>query len=435
ARIRSINSGLLATLNGSPITLPAGRANASLRLEWRGNRATSTSAGVGPVTVPTRRLRRDDLVAQLALQIPLISNKAIGNVGAEVSGALRHVTASRALHDVGYALNWRPDDRFSLRAAVNREQVAPPPGALTDALVTIDNVRLFDFIRQETVLVTYLTGGNPDLGIERRRSITVGATWRPFDEADLDLSVDYLNIVGRGAFAALPPVNADVQAAFPDRYQRDGDGRLIAVDARPVPFRMVKRQELRSGATFNHTFGRSALKNADAPAGDSKEQGGLANGWRVNAFVAHQWTLQSERQARSGLPVIDLLDGGALGYGGGQPRHRVQFGGGVVHRGVGLQASGDWTGSSKIAAGTLAAPDELRFESQMLLDARLFANLGPLMPERPWAKGLRITLEVENAFDSKRRVRNSSGDTPLGYQPYLLNPLGRTVSLSLRKVF
>lgn len=435
ARTRSINSGLLGTLSGSPIALPAGRANAALRLEWRGNRATSTSTGGGPVSVPTRRLRRDDLVAQLTLQLPLISSKAIGNVGAEVSGALRHVTASGGLHDVGYALNWRPDDRFSLRAAVNREQIAPPPGALTDALVTLDNVRLFDFIRQETVLVTYLTGGNPDLGIERRRTITIGATWRPLDETDLDLSVDYLNIVGRGAFAALPPVNADVQAAFPDRYQRDVDGRLLAVDARPVPFRMVRRQELRTGATFNHTFGRSAVKSPDAQPGVPQDQIGLGSGWRLNAFFNHQWMLQSERQARSGLPVIDLLDGGALGYGGGQPRHRIQFGGGIVHRGVGLQVDGNWTGSSRIAAGTLSDPDELRFASQMLVDARLFANLGPLMPERSWAKGLRVTLAVENMFDSKRRVRDLSGATPLGYQSYLLDPLGRTVSLSLRKVF
>jgi len=32
-------------------------------------------------------------------------------------------------------------------------------------------------------------------------------------------------------------------------------------------------------------------------------------------------------------------------------------------------------------------------------------------------------------------VRDSSGATPLRYQPFLLDPLGRTVTLSLRKVF
>ena len=434
ARSRSVNSGLLGTLTGSPFTLPAGKANAALRLEWRGTRATSINDVAGSDV--SRRIRRDDLTAQMTLQLPLITSKAVGDIGAELSGALRHVTASGSLQDWGAAINWRPSERFTVRAAINREQVAPPPNALTDPLVTIDNVRVFDFIRQETVLVTYLTGGNRDLEVERRRRTALGVTWQPLADADLNLSFDYVGSVGRGAFAALPPVNADVQAAFPDRFQRDGGGRLIAVDARPVPFALVRRQEIRTGATFYRSFGRTSPvpSGGGSSGGGSDDQPALGRGWRVNAFVAHQWTLKSERQARSGLPVIDLLDGGALGYGGGQPRHRLQFGAGVVHRGVGLQLDGDWTGASRIAAGTIAAPDELRFDSQALLDARLFANLGALMPERRWAKGLRITLAADNLFDSKRRVTNSSGTTPLGYQRYLLDPLGRTISLSLRKV-
>ena len=434
SRSRSVNSGLLATLNGSPFTLPAGKANAAIRTEWRATRATSTAELVGPSPDLDRRIRRDDLTAQLTLQLPLISSKALGELGLELSGALRHVTASGALHDLGGALNWRPTERINLRAAINRSQIAPPPNALTDPIVTLDNVRVFDFIRQETVLVTYLTGGNRDLGVERRRTIAIGATWQPLADADLNLTLDYVGDVGRGGFAALPPVNADVQAAFPDRFRRDLTGRLIAVDARPVAFGLVRRQELRTGATFYRSFGRTAA-TAPSESGDREVAPALGAGWRVNGFITHQWTLQSERQARSGLPVIDLLDGGALGYGGGQPRHRVQFGAGVVHRGVGLNLDGNWTGASRIAAGTAVAPDELRFRSQMLLDARLFANLGALLPERPWAKGLRITLAAENIFDSQRRVVNSAGDTPLSYQRYLLDPLGRTVSLSLRKVF
>ncbi len=434
SRSRSVNGGLLGTLNGSPFTLPAGKATAAIRMEWRATRATSTSDLVGPGPDLSRRVRRDDLTAQLTLQLPLITDRALGEFGLELSGALRHVTASGTLNDLGVALNWRPTERINLRAAINRNQVAPPPNALTDPIVTLDNVRLFDFIRQETVLVTYLTGGNRDLGVERRRTIAFGATWQPLADADLNLSLDYVNNVGRGGFAALPPVNADVQAAFPDRFQRDITGRLIAVDARPVAFGLVRRQELRTGATFYHSFGRTA---ATAPSGDGDREAAptLGAGWRVNGFITHQWTLQSERQARSGLPVIDLLDGGALGYGGGQPRHQLQFGAGVFHRGVGVNIDGNWTGPSRIAAGTVAAPDELRFKSQMLVDARLFANLGALMPERSWAKGLRVTLATANLFDSKRRVANSLGETPLGYQRYLLDPLGRTVSLSLRKVF
>jgi hypothetical protein len=292
------------------------------------------------------------------------------------------------------------------------------------------------------VLVTYVTGGNRDLGVERRRRIALGGSWQPPIGANLTLSVDYTQTVARGGFAALPPVNADVEAAFPDRFQRDLAGRLTGVDARPVSFGLARRQELRTGAILFHTFGRPALRSsaaaddsptsADAP---TRADSGAGSGWRVNAFVNHQWTLQSERQARSGLPVIDLLDGGALGFGGGQPRHQLNFGGGVFHRGIGFNADGTFTGATRIAAGSAAAPDELRFKSHLTVDARLFANLGALLPQRRWAKGLRVTLAAENLFDSSRQVRDRSGATPLGYQRYLLDPLGRTLALSLRKVF
>ncbi|MEO7814569.1 MAG: hypothetical protein ABIR87_03905, partial [Sphingomicrobium sp.] len=220
ARGMATNGGVQASLNGSPFKLPAGAARLSLRLEERFNRAHSSSSGL----VGERRLRRNEALGAANTFLPLITSKAIGSIGLELSGALHHVTASGWLHDYGYGLTWDPSSRLSIRAAINREQIAPPSNALTDPLIRIDNVRTYDFIRQETVFVTYLTGGNPGLGIERRRTTSIGATWQPFDAADLSINVDYQGFRGRDAFAALPPVNADVQAAFPDRFQRDLSG-------------------------------------------------------------------------------------------------------------------------------------------------------------------------------------------------------------------
>ena len=48
-------------------------------------------------------------------------------------------------------------------------------------------------------------------------------------------------------------------------------------------------------------------------------------------------------------------------------------------------------------------------------------------------KGTRLTLAVDNLLDAKQRVTDETGATPLRYQPYLINSLGRVVSLSLRK--
>lgn len=434
ARSRVDHGSTLLIVTGSPFQLPAGPANAALRVEWRADRNATQTMGAGSPFFS--RLHRDEEIAQLSLQMPLLGGalpSPIGAVGVELSGALRHVTASGRLEDYGYGLNWQPGSAWNFRAVINQEQIAPPTNALTDAVVTIDNVRTYDFIRQETVFVRYITGGNPDLAVERRRTTRISGNWRPFAARDLSINAEYSRIIGTNAFSALPPVNAQVQAAFPDRFLRDGGGRLIGVDARPVPFARVKREQLRWGVTFSQSFGSGTTPSGKAGTGGAGRS--LAAGWRINGFLNDLWTLSSTRLARPGLADIDLLAGGALGYGGGQPRHLVQFGGGVLRNGVGVQVDGAWKSSTNIAAGTVAVPDKIVFAPQAVIGLRLFANLGPLLPRSALAKGFRISLSVENLFDSKQRVVDRTGTTPLGYQPYLLDPLGRTVSLSLRKVF
>jgi len=46
-----------------------------------------------------------------------------------------------------------------------------------------------------------------------------------------------------------------------------------------------------------------------------------------------------------------------------------------------------------------------------------------------------VTLGISNIFDSRQRVTDASGGTPVSYRPDYLDPLGRTVRLSIRKLF
>ena len=46
-----------------------------------------------------------------------------------------------------------------------------------------------------------------------------------------------------------------------------------------------------------------------------------------------------------------------------------------------------------------------------------------------------MTLNVTNLFDQRITVRDAAGATPLIYQSAYLDPAGRTVRLSLRKLF
>jgi outer membrane receptor protein involved in Fe transport len=58
----------------------------------------------------------------------------------------------------------------------------------------------------------------------------------------------------------------------------------------------------------------------------------------------------------------------------------------------------------------------------------------PKFMAKPWARGLRLSFGVNNVLNSRQRVRDENGDTPLRYQPAYLDPLGRTVSISIRKL-
>jgi hypothetical protein len=46
-----------------------------------------------------------------------------------------------------------------------------------------------------------------------------------------------------------------------------------------------------------------------------------------------------------------------------------------------------------------------------------------------------VRFEVTNIFNSRPNVRDAFGNVPLNYQPDLLDPLGRTVMISFRKLF
>ena len=88
--------------------------------------------------------------------------------------------------------------------------------------------------------------------------------------------------------------------------------------------------------------------------------------------------------------------------------------------------------------GTPGDPNPLDFSSLGTINLRLFADLTQqlkFLKKNPWAAGMRVTLGVNNVLNSRQRVRDANGQTPISYQPDYLDPLGRTIRLSVRKMF
>ncbi len=218
-----------------------------------------------------------------------------------------------------------------------------------------------------------------------------------------------------------------------------------------VNFDHTRNEQFRWGANFRRAFG---VPKAGAASGQSGmvSSGQMISsngqmiilsdgsdslsgaGWRLNANFTHQWQVAYKRVMRPGTPEVDLLSGGA-GFGTGQPRHRVNATIGLAHNGTGMQLNANWASSTFLIQGTSTAPNRIDFSSTLRFDLQAFTNLGTVYPNSKPLQGVRISLTVENVLDYKQSVTDQNGLTPLRYQPYLTNPLGRVISLSFRKAF
>jgi len=129
-----------------------------------------------------------------------------------------------------------------------------------------------------------------------------------------------------------------------------------------------------------------------------------------------------------------LLGGGTLG-GTAQPRHRIELNTGVSDNGIGLRLTGQWQSAAEVAGSASSASGTLHFSSLATFNLRGFVNLQQRLPKAKWARGVRLTLAASNLLDTRQRVTDAAGATPLAYQPGYLDPLGRTALLSVRKIF
>ncbi len=156
-------------------------------------------------------------------------------------------------------------------------------------------------------------------------------------------------------------------------------------------------------------------------------------------FLNLQYTLELRNEAlvAPGGPLLDLLDGDALS-GGGQPRHSANIRAGAFYKGFGSFLTARYTGVSRIAGTGLPGSSELFFDDFATLDWRFFVDLGrqaSVVEALPFLDDVRLSFEVENIFDARQRVTDGVGETPLRYQPFLVDPLGRVLEIELRKLF
>ena len=166
-------------------------------------------------------------------------------------------------------------------------------------------------------------------------------------------------------------------------------------------------------------------------------RGGPPGGGRWFANLQYTLDLENKVLVAEGGPLLDLLDGDAAS-GGTSPRHSANARAGLFKDGYGVIASASYVGSARLDGTGLPGSTDLRFGDYATLDVRTFFNFDSqedLVAKVPLLKGTRISFDIENIFDSRQKVTDSTGTVPLRYQPFLVDPVGRSFEIELRKLF
>ncbi|MEP9359661.1 TonB-dependent receptor [Sphingomonas sp. KR3-1] len=525
------NASLLA--NGKLLALPAGDASVSLRLG--GDFATlDTRTTLGGMQ-SAGNSQRTNAGGQVSLDLPIASRAKgalpfLGKLTANLNAAVTRVSDYGTLGTFGYGLNWTPVTGVSLIAAVNEDRVAPTLAQRGDAVVITENVRAYDYATGQTVTIRSIAGGNPLLKADDRHVFKLGLTAKPWSKLNLSFTANYNNSRTENVIVSIADGSAALEAAFPDRFERDAAGQLVGIDTRAVNIAREDREQLRWGINFTQVlrapkrptpppgfrppwmrdrpegdrpngeprsdrppegaeghpppgeegdivvngrelrdpsgpgrpgggfdgppdgfgpppgglppegFGSPPGGGPDGPGGFGPPPGGFRggpgggsdNGARFQLSLYHSVILRDQVTLRDGMAPIDLMRGGTLG-GTPRARHQVQLATGVIDNGVGIRLSGNWKSAAEVDGSGPAG--DLHFGSLATFELRVFANLANRFRGQDWARGTRVSLSIANLLNTRQVVRDASGATPLAYQGAYLDPDGRTLLLSVRRIF
>ncbi|MBU6166323.1 MAG: TonB-dependent receptor, partial [Alphaproteobacteria bacterium] len=254
-------------LNGSPLRLPAGEVGLALKAQVQHLALNATAVRSGVVSAAD--LARTQGNFQANIDLPIASARddvlsALNKLTLNGNIAVDTLSDFGTLVTWGAGLNFEPKDGWAFIASFTREQGPPSVGQLGDPNILTPNVRVFDFVRGETVDITRLDGGNRALLNDTRQVWKLGLNIKPFDETDLVFNLNYTSTRIDDPIAAFPTATAELESAFADRFTRDAGGRLLQIDNRPVNFDYSQRSELRWGFTFTTALKPSAAERAAA---------------------------------------------------------------------------------------------------------------------------------------------------------------------------
>ena len=110
------------------------------------------------------RVTDQTAATQLNIDLPIANRQrggltAIGNLSLNGNVEIEQLSDFGTLVTTGYGVTWSPVPQARFIFSVTDEEGAPSANQLGDPLITTPNVRVFDYVRGETVDITAISGG------------------------------------------------------------------------------------------------------------------------------------------------------------------------------------------------------------------------------------------------------------------------------------
>ena len=435
------------TLSNTPFSLPAGPFRVSLNGDVRHTNQTSSRSE----SQTDIKSSLTSGAAALSVSVPILAEGQtpvpIGDLSLFAGVGLNAQDDVEPTNRYNVGLNWRPRNQIQVTISLERAELAAGLDSSDVPVVRTFNNRVFDFVTNETLDdVTIVTGGRTELKDSVSRNFRANIGYQSTLVKGLRLGAQYSDRRIENEISSFPDLTPSTEAAFPDRFIRNTSGRLIEIDSRPVNYDERRSRSVGYNFNFRKAFGGNKANQRPRGALDRSSAGQSAgprsfnpqmarqgqNGPTLGLSFSHNYVLESSLTIAPELPTLDLLSGDSVSS-SGLARHNVnaqarlsykQFTGVLDYR---------WQSSRETNTGT------------GILD---FSDLGKFNFRAVWKlsnssanaknsffSNSRVQLNIENLFNERQEVVDEMGETPLGFQPDLLDPLGRTVSLSFRTQF
>jgi iron complex outermembrane receptor protein len=440
---RSRSTSLNANLNAGGIlfTLPAGPAYSNITV----NDAAAWQSSSSEIASETTRAStfQNIATAQISLTFPLTSRSRkvapqIGDISLTLSPEVSLITGANAAARLSATLNWTPQPQLLLSLIESVTQQPPAIAQLRDPAILTPNIPYFDYVTGQSALVTTISGGDPSLRPATLQRTVFTLFFSPLPGQPLFFSAGLAINRTDDEIAALPPVSAQLEAAFPDRFIRGAGGQLVEVDTRPINIDRAQQEVVSWSFNYSRPLGPPAKPSPAAAPGP----GWLPGLSRPSAPAAgvlqlsltEQVYLQNQVLIRAGGPLLDNLDGAT----GAVPRSQLTAQAGVTLHHLSAHIDATWKSAYFADGANGSAASLLRYAALPIINLKVFDDVGKtpsLVKQWPILAGTRIEANVTNLFDARPKVVNGDGLVPIADQPAFLDPRGRVVTLSLRKVF